>query len=319
MTKNLGLKAFSVLLALVMAYAVNSESNAGVVTVVVPLEFQGLPVDRVVTRPAKKSVQVTLKGPSFMIGSVASSPPSIKIKLPNQVEDRLPVSYKASDMHLPPGVDVLAFDPSEAEVVLESLESKEVRVEVPRLGQLPLGFTLDGIQISPKTIVVRGPRTEVRQLKSIETDPVDLREFEDSRKIELRIRLPGGQTHASTEKVSALVEVSQLPSERIFKGRPVELRGLPGLSGVKLIPTEVSVVISAPSDIVEKLEASEIIPFVRVKEKLSAITTEVSVDVEAPSNCKNNCKIVRVEPSKITISSDAIKPIVGKVKSARSK
>lgn len=319
MTRNLGLKAFSVLLALVMAYAVNSESNAGVVTVVVPLEFQGLPVDRVVTRPAKKSVQVTLKGPSFMIGSVASSPPSIKVKLPNLVEDRVPVSFKASDMHLPPGVDVLAFDPSEAEVVLESLESKEVRVEVPRLGQLPNGLTLDGIQISPKTIVVRGPRTEVRQLKSIETDPVDLREFEDSRKIELRIRLPGGQTHASTERVSALVEVSQLPSERVFKNRPVELRGLPGLSGVRLLPSEVSVVISAPSDIVEDLDPSDIIPFVRVKDRLSAQTTEISVDVETPTECKGTCKIIRIEPTKITLSSDTIKPTIGKVKSGRSK
>lgn len=315
MTKNLALKAFSILLALVLAYAVNSESNAGVITVVVPLEFHGLPIDRVVTRPTKKSVQVTLKGPSFMIGSVASSPPSIRVKVPNQPDERFPVSFKASDMHLPPGVDVLAFDPTETELVLESLESKEVRVEVPRLGQLRSGLTLDGIQISPKTVIVRGPRTEVRQLKSVETEPVDLRDLEGSEKVELRLRSAGNQATLSTEKVSALIEVSQIPLERVFKGRAVELRAAAGLGNLRVEPSEVSVVVAAPADIVSGIESSQVIPYVRLREKPTSgpgDIVELQVEVETPSGSK----VVRVEPNRVAVRGELQKapPIKSKAK-----
>jgi YbbR domain-containing protein len=236
------------------------------------------------------------------------------VKLPNQLEERLPVSFKASDMHLPPGVDVLAFEPTETEIVLESLESKEVRVEVPRLGQLRSGLTLDGIQISPKTVIVRGPRTEVRQLKSVETEPIDLRELEGSEKVELRLRGAGSQATLSTEKVSALIEVSQIPSERTFKGRTVELRAVVGLGNLRVEPAEVSVVVSAPADIVSNIESHQIIPYVRLREAPTSGpggVFELQVEVETPQGSK----VVRIEPNRVAIRGDLPKPPPQKTKS----
>ncbi len=298
--KNLALKAFSVLLAVVLAYAVNSESNSSVVSLVVPIEVKNLPGDRVIVRPTKRSVQITIKGPSFMIGPVASSPPAILVKLPDQVEARHSVSFNASDVVLPPGVDVLGFEPAEMELVLESLERREVKIEVPRLGQLAKQLTLEGIELSPKVLVITGPHSEVRQVRSVETDPLDLREIVKSSTVELRIRIPGSQTIGSTDRVIAHIEVAGIPTQRVLKGRPVELRSSPDLVGSELVPTEVAVTISGSQEAVDVLDPATVVPFVRIKSGLEIPVRQVPVDVELPPGIR----LVRVEPSEVIVKAD---------------
>jgi YbbR domain-containing protein len=301
--KNIALKAFSLLLAVVLAYAVNSESNSSVVSLVVPIELKNLPSDRVIVRPTKRSVQVTIKGPSFMIGPVASSPPAIRVKLPDQVEARHSVSFNASDVVLPPGVDVLGFEPAEMEFVLESLERREVKVEVPRLGQLAKQFTLEGIEVSPKMLVITGPHSEVRQVRSVETEPVDLREIGKSSTVELRVRIPGSQTIGSTDRVTAHIEVAAVPAERVLKGRPVELRSSPDLLGLHLFPTDVVVTIAGTPQAIEALDPTTVLPFVRLRGGSEVSARQVKVDVELPAGIR----LVRVEPPEVTVSAEGIR------------
>jgi hypothetical protein len=231
--RNIPLKVASLFIALVLAYAVQRAGNASVVSLFVPLEVKNTPEDRIIVKPVKRGAQVTLKGPSFIVGPLASSPPSIRVKLPDGVSDRATVAIKPSDISLPPSVEVLSIEPTQVEFVLESLDKQELRVAVPRIGQLAKELVLEGIDVSPSSILVKGPRSELKQLKVIETEPIDLGSISSSTEIVLNLRSMGGSVTPQSKTVLARVAVGEQPTERNFSQVPVEVR-IGGRLGLRL-------------------------------------------------------------------------------------
>lgn len=297
LTKNLGLKAFSVLVAVLLSVVVNSESNSSVISLVVPLEIRNPPPGKILIRPVRRSVQVTIKGPSFMIGPVVSSPPAIQVKLPAKNEDRFPVVLNSSDISLPPTIEVLNIDPSEVEFVFEAIERKEVRIEVPRIGQLSRQMTLERLEIEPKTVIATGPKSEISNIRAVETEPIDLRELKGSMKVALALRVPGTQTTLSMSTVTASIEIAAVPQERTFEARPVELRGSLDLSGLKLEPQGVTVVVRGAPDTVSAVDPGAIIPYVRLRAAPEKDTETMDVSVELPSGLT----LVKVEPKRVQL------------------
>ena len=92
-TKNLGLKLISLVFAIILAYFVNSEGNTSIVGFVVPVEFQNVPSDKVLLRPSHRQVEVTIKGPSFVISKVAAEPRVFKVRLPIGVGNSFSARY----------------------------------------------------------------------------------------------------------------------------------------------------------------------------------------------------------------------------------
>jgi len=295
MIKNWELKIFSLCLAIALSYAVTSERNS--VSLIVPLEVKNLPEGRILVSPDDRSVQLTIQGPSFLIGPVASSPPAVKIKLPAGIGERVAIPLNASDIALPPGVQVLGFKPAEVEFVFEPLERRDVRIEVPRIGQLARHLVLEGIDIRPNMATVVGPRSQVQAVRVVETDPIDLREINAPSVMELNVRLPGNQTKVSVLRVTAQVQVKTVPRERTFEGRPVEIRSTIGMAGIKIDPLTVRVVVAGPPNVVGELEPGAILPFVRIRTLPDNASARVGVDVELPPDVR----LVRVEPSEVTL------------------
>lgn len=296
-TRGIPLKLVSLLIALLLTYAVQSARNASVISLFVPIEVKNLPEDRALVKPAKRGVQVTLKGPSFLIGPVASSPPAMRVKLPELSDDRVSVSFKASDIALPSSIEVLSIEPSQMEFVFEALERQEVRVEVPRIGQLSQGLVLEAVDISPKFVTVRGSRSELKQLKVIETDPIDLGDIDSSRDLTLDLRLSGATITPSVRSVLAKVVVGHQPKERVFSGRPVELRVGSGTSGVTVNPERVTVTLSGPPSVISRTDDQAIIPYIRVVGNASDGGAQRKVEVEIPAGTK----VVAVEPASVAL------------------
>jgi YbbR domain-containing protein len=296
-TRGLPLKFVSLLIALLLTYAVQSARNASVVSLFVPIEVKNPPEDRAMVKPAKRGVQVTLKGPSFLIGPVASSPPAMRVKLPELAEDRVSVSFKASDIALPSSVEVLSIEPSQMEFVFEPLERQEVRVEVPRIGQLSQGLILESVEISPKFIAVRGSRSELKQLRVIEADPIDLSDIDSTREMTLDLRLSGATITPSTRSVVARVVVGHQPTEKVFSQRPVELRIASGGGALSATPERVAVTLSGPPSVISRTEDDSVIPYVRVAGNVSEGAVQRKIEVEVPAGTR----VVSIDPSSVTL------------------
>jgi YbbR domain-containing protein len=312
MMRNLPLKALSVLIAVLLAFAVHSASNTSVVSLVVPIELQNPPEEKILVRPIKRAVQVTVKGPSFLIGPIVSSPPTLRVKLPKGEDDRFRVNLKSSDLSLPAMVDGLSVEPPEMEFVFEVREKREVKVEVPRVGQLPKDLVLEKIEINPLSVTVMGPRSEIKLLRAVETEPIDLQEIDSSRTLALKVRPPSAQVDLSLSSVSALISVGAVPRERMLDARPIEVRAAPGLPVVSLEPKEVAVVVEGDPSAVYNLSPSAVIPYVRVKDSQALRAGSAEVGVEVPSGLR----LVSVDPKTVKLKVQAAGRVATKAPSS---
>jgi YbbR domain-containing protein len=297
---NLLLKLVSLLAAVLLAYSVNSERNTSVLSFNVPIEMKNSPDDKVLLRPARRMAQVTVRGPSFLVGPLASSPPPFKVVVPDGVGERLQVSLKPSDLPVPSMIEVLNVEPSEIDFVFEPIERREFKVEVPRRGQLNQQLTLSKVEIEPKVVTVRGPRSELRQIKFIESEPIDLEDISETTTLTLGLRSPGNQSALVTKSVSVRVGINETPRRRTFEKRPVELRTSPAIFGIGIEPTVVTVSVEGPPSVVAELDARDVIPYVRIGEAPPNEGRSVEIRVELPSGCS----VSKIEPSTALVFGD---------------
>ena len=297
MTDNLLLKLVSVLAAILLAYSVNSERNTSVLTFSVPIEMKNPPEDKVLVKPTRRMAQVTLRGPSFLVGPIASSPPPLKVVIPDDISEKFQATLKTSDIAVPSMIEVLSVEPSEVDFVFEPLERKELKIEVPRVGQLKKPLTLGKVDVNPKVVALKGPRSELRQVKSLETEPLNLDEIGESQTVTLAIRNPSNQITLGAKSVSVEVSVDEVPRQRVFERRAVELRTSPNVTSVRIDPTEVSITLEGPPGVVADVDPSEVQPFVRVREVPAKDGTSVEVRVDVPEGCS----LIKVEPRTILV------------------
>lgn len=297
--RHIPLKIASLFIALVLAYAVQRAGNASVVSLFVPLEVKNTPEDRIIVKPVKRGAQITLKGPSFIVGPLASAPPPIRVKLPDGVGDRATVAIKPTDISLPPSVEVLSIEPTQVEFVLEALDKQELRVAVPRIGQLAKDLVLEGIDVSPSSIVVKGPRSELKQLKVIETDPIDLGTLTTSAEVVLNLRSVGGSVTPQSKTVVARVAIGEQPTERNFSQVPVEVRIGGGMSGgFRVSPSSVALTVSGSPSTLANLREQDLFPFVRTSGASGSIgSTREQVQIQLPLGLR----VVSIEPAAVTV------------------
>ncbi len=311
---NLLLKLVSLLAAILLAYSVNSERNTSVLSFNVPIEMKNAPDDKVLVRPTRRMAQVTVRGPSFLVGPMVASPPPLRVVVPDDVGERLNVSLKTSDLSVPSMIEVVGIEPSEMEFVFEPVERKEFKVEVPRVGQLPKELTLSKVDVEPKVASVKGPRSELKQLRFIESEPIDLSDISETQTVTLNLRTPGNQSSLITKTVSVRVAINEVPRQRTFERRPVELRTSPNLSGIGLDPTEVSVIVEGPPAVVAEIDPGAIVPFVRVRESPPAEGRKVDVNVDVPAGCS----VSKVEPPSVVVFNESGRKGFSKAKAERS-
>lgn len=297
MTDNLLLKIGSLVAAVLLAYSVNSDRNSSVLSFAVPIELKNAPEDKALLRPAKLMTQVTLRGPSFLVGPIASAPPPFRVVVPDKVGDRLQVALKGKDLSLPSSIEVLTVEPSQVELVFEPVESKEIKVEVPRIGQLAKHLSLVKVEVDPRVVAVRGPSSELQKMKSIETEPLVLDGIEKSETVTLALRNSTNKSSLQAKSVAVKVAIEEVPRQRVFEGRSIELRTSPNISGVELEPTEVEVGVEGPPDVMGELDPSAVVPFVRVREVPPVAGVELEVSVDLP----RGCRAVKIDPKTVKI------------------
>jgi YbbR domain-containing protein len=303
---NLPLKLASLLIALSLAYVVQSASNSSTISIFVPLEVKNIPEDRAIVKPIRRGTQITLRGPSFLVGSLAANPPQLKVKLPDSSSDRVTVSLRSLDLDLPHGIELVNMEPSQIEFEFEPLERQLVRVEVPRVGELKKGLLLSNLEIFPKTLQIRGERSDLKAIKTVESEPLDLSSLRESTEVTLNIRPLGGSIVSGTKSVAVRVSISEQPSERSFQNVPVELRVVGGITEPVIVqPGMVNVTISGAPNVISELSASELSPYIRQQDlEISAgapadrAVLKQHVQIQLPEGLK----VVKIDPQTVVLS-----------------
>ncbi|MCB9030454.1 MAG: hypothetical protein H6619_05325 [Deltaproteobacteria bacterium] len=298
--KNLGLKLFSVLIAVGLSYYVNSETNVSVIGFSVPVEIKNVPEDKMLVWPLSPKAQITVKGPSYLVSQVATSKLTFQVRVPASVTNNFRAALDRAELSVPASVEVMSIEPAEVNLTFDKKLVKEFPVVIPRFGNLPEGIQLEKIKVTPNTITLTGPESELKGIRTIETEPIDIREIRESTNRVLKVRLPGNLTKASEESVQLRIEVSSIDKERRFKAVPLELRA-PSNMNYTIEPNNVSVEISGTIDVIQKLKKRTVVPFVKFGDDV-AKGDKLPVSVELPEGVS----LVLLEPENVTVT--AISP-----------
>lgn len=293
--RNWYLKLFSLLAAVLLFRFVTSEGNSSVIGFSVPVEVRNLPQGKTLIWPLAPTAQVTIKGPSIFASSVAASPPTIKVRVPNDVPNSYVASFKKADIAVPPNVEVLSIEPPEMQLTFDNVISRDVPIEVVRLGNVPAGVKVDDIVITPAGVSLRGPETRIKDLLKIQTEPVDLRDVTTSFSREVQLQVPGSRTEANPSVVRLEVKVSPVRASRRFENVPVEIRSRGG-EKLELVKQGVAIEVTGPKEKIETLGVADVIPYVRVPAEAS-----FPYDASASAELPEDISLVLIDPAKVQV------------------
>ncbi len=257
------LKVISLAAAIALWFVVNTDMSS--LTVTLPVEVRNVPDDTLLLSQSVTQVSVRVRGPSFLLNSGLDGLKAIRVAVPKDAPKRYVVPVASSELSLPSGLSIASVDPAEVELRFDKKATKVVPIEVPRLGRIDDAYRLDSISWQPEAVVVEGPYELVRELRQLETYPIDIRAFDSTTKKELPIRKPASSMTLSADEVSVVVAISPVPVRKTFRRRGIEIR-LAGGEARTVNPSQVRVVVTAPRPVLEGLSDGDVVPYVRLSQ-----------------------------------------------------
>ena len=299
---NLGVKSLAAIIAILIWWFVNGESNITVRTITVPVDYRDRPVEKIIVSDLNRQIRVTLRGPAFLVNKVEAAQPVFKVSIPAGTENRFTATFSKYDIGVSAPVDVVEIDPPSVDVLFEKSVTRELEVNVPRVGVLSDALRLDSFQVVPERVAISGTETELRGLKKIDTEPVDLREFglESAGKPlvkKLHLKTPGKYSNVSGgDQIEAQILLSAIEVQKTFNSLPVEVRAISGAESVRITPARVGVEVNGQKKLVESLSKEDVLPFVRLLPGM-APSESLKVQVELP----RGVSVRHVEPAEVSL------------------
>ena len=170
------LRVFSLLMAIALwAYVMNTEDvERDLPYEDIPVRLEGVTTLKesglVVMSGSNETVSVKASGKSSLVQEVKKDYLNLITATTSVAHITEPGEYKLSYQlikdSVAEGVTLSDKTPSQITVVVDRMNTASVPVEVELIGQLPGGLNIDSVTPSPDAIVVRGPETILRQIKT---------------------------------------------------------------------------------------------------------------------------------------------------------
>ena len=174
--KNLPLKVLSVILAVFLWFLI-SRGQGGErmeISLGVPLELHNIPPEMEVIKGPVERVDVRLSGPRRVVSRTSKLGIYIPLDLKGAAEGKTTFELFTSDIKVPERITVTRVSPSSVDVVLERTVKKKIRIVVPVEGKPMSGYKAMDPLIKPDTIEVKGPRSLMAGIKTLNTAPISI-------------------------------------------------------------------------------------------------------------------------------------------------
>jgi YbbR domain-containing protein len=214
-----------------------------------------------------------------------------------------PATFRFSPQafRLPAGIDV-EVDPPVLNLEWETRTEKKVEVRTHFSGVLDPALELaEEVQVTPKAIVVRGPRSRVDALREVFTDAVSLGELGPGLHRKRMALSPLPKLVSAKDAGEVMVEflVEARKEQRRLRRLPVAVLGVE--EAVQVRPQHVDVVIAAGAHTLSELDPDHVVPVVDLAGKdIGASVISVPVHVRGVDTA---VRILRIEPSEVLVKS----------------
>jgi len=171
--------------------------------------FRKLPPNTFLLNVKPSTFRLKVIGPRSIMRSLSGEPLVLDLDLSRYPPGRHTLRLPLEKVKLPSGLKPIEVIPQEAEIWLDPVIHKWIRVKVDLRGKLPQGFKLEEVKVKPPSVRIKGARTVIRDLKLLYTAPVDLSERRASFTLELPLSIPEGIIEVYPERVQVFVKIGR--------------------------------------------------------------------------------------------------------------
>lgn len=215
--KNWTLKLISLCLAILLwYYIVGSETIE--FTYSVPVSFINLPEKLAFEGNEEEyQVKITVKGTRSAVSNRELNEFKVLINLFDAVVGKNTITIKPQDISTPRGVEVIYFTPSTLEIRLDNKMTKTVNLDLPVIiGKPAKNYTIKNIQLSTKMKIIEGPASLLKNINTLNLEPVNIDNLNDSFEKEIGLIVPDKniKIHGSS-KVKISIKFEEATAEKI--------------------------------------------------------------------------------------------------------
>lgn len=264
---NLGLKAFSLILAVLLWFYITGE-QVEELKKVVPLRID-IPQGMTIVSTQTDSLDVVFRGPGNLI-SLLSSSEIMAHHVISDVEEPGEYTFTISpeEISIPRGIKVSVIEPPQVRVRLDRLITRRLPIRVDIEGEPATGFQVqvDKVSVTPNVSLVTGPESILKKLAYIRTVPIDVvgrtRTFVKKAALE---PITGQKPMKEDDLIEVTIPIVESFVEKCIEGVDVKvLKDASSLWVSKVSPSKVDLTLSGPGVSLEELTAADIPVFLDV-------------------------------------------------------
>jgi len=188
--KNIGIKIASFVFALFLWFLVSS-SEYITTTVYAPIDIDHLK-DGYIALTNEQVINLVLKGSSLVLKGIDSNNVKVEIDVSSFQPGKNIYVIKERDINVPPGVEILNYQPKEVTVFIDRMVKKELKIIPITIGKIKSGLYLKSISLTPEIAEVSGALSVLNNLSYLETVPINLSDVSEDTTIDVPIKLVEG-------------------------------------------------------------------------------------------------------------------------------
>src|SRR5437773_133772 len=253
-THNWLLKLGSIAFAIGLWGFVNLGAREADRSIIVPLDFHNLPPKLMITSPIPESVDVRLRGPRTILGTIDERRQRITINLANVATG--PTSFKidADMLNLPRGVTVTRLAPVQVTLDVERIIERMLPVGANLTAAVPAGYRLVESEVRPAVVTVTGPAAQVGALRNVPVGPLHLPPTSGNFEETVLLERPADLIRLSPDRVLVRGALEEVVTTQDFRNVEIGARNPPPEYHMR--PRNVDVTIRGPQRLLRELRLS---------------------------------------------------------------
>ena len=299
--KNFGKKTIAIIISILLWIVANLEFDIEK-NIDIPINYSNLNPGLIITNNPPESISIKLKGPRSQISTLSNSNTIFNFDLSSYSSGMRKMDIAGDELNFPREVDVTGISPASIELKIDDLITKTVKLK-PVFNLPDQGYRIvDEPKIEPTSIKVSGPKQILSDLKSLNTNLIELEGEKSEISIQVPIKTSSQLIKVLDDKLAKVtIKIEEVNLEKEFKDIKISFKNFKDINYKLVENGKANLTFDGPFTIINGLNNEDIEVYVDGKEidnQLGDIhNLKVNVNFPHPSDLK----LTKLKPETIKV------------------
>ncbi len=181
----------------------------------VALTFLDQPDNVVVIAQSAREVNFKVVGSRWAVRRAEQELETYPVSLEGASPGEIRFQIDPDRFSLPRGAEISAWSPSNVSIKLDTIIEKSVRVRADIAGEVPAGFRLQGVEVDPSILPLRGASSVLARLREVPTQRVEIGDLRQTTSFDVPVVVSASNVWPASEgelRIRVLVRVVPIPA-----------------------------------------------------------------------------------------------------------